>query len=247
MALWIPADDVLLADGSGVEELTHERVIAFGDEFDEGFMGGLGLLGHVGGDVFDAGASVASDFVVVGLHLDQIDDALEGFFRADGELDGDDVASEGAGERLHDALEVGALAVHAGADDDARQGERIGEVPDLLGNHLDAGDGIDDDKGGIDGGHGQFGLMHEHVEAGRVDDVELVLAPLDGGERGGDGHLAGDLFFVVIGDGGAVIDASQARRGACGVKQGRNKRGFARVRVAYDGHVADVVTFVGLH
>ena len=74
-------DDVLLADGSGVEELAHELVIAFGDEFDEGLVRGLGLLGHVGGDVFDAGAAVAADLVVVGLHLDQIDDALEGFFR----------------------------------------------------------------------------------------------------------------------------------------------------------------------
>ena len=87
----------------------------------------------------------------------------------------------------------------------------FGEVPDLLGDDLDAGDRIDDDEGGIDGGDGQLGFMHEHVEAGSVDEVDLGLAPLDGGERGGDGHLAGDFFFVVIGGGGAVIDPAEPR------------------------------------
>jgi hypothetical protein len=66
----------------------HERVIAFGDEFDQGLVRGLGLLGHVGGNVFDAGAAVAADFVVVGLHLDQIDDALEGFLEPMGSWTG---------------------------------------------------------------------------------------------------------------------------------------------------------------
>ena len=240
-------DDVLLGDGSGVEELAHQLVIAFGDEFDEGFVRGFGLLGHVGGDLFDAGASVAADLIVVGLHLDEIDDALEVLFGSDGELDGDDVAAEGGGERLHDALEVGALAVHAGADDDAGQVEFFGKVPDLLGDDLDAGDRIDDDERGIDGGQGQLGFMDEHVEAGSIDEVDLGFAPLDGGERGGDGHLPGDFFLVVVGDGGAVIDPAEPGRAAGGEEQGRDKRGFAGVGVADDSHVADILTFVGLH
>ena len=240
-------DDVLLADGSGIEELAHEFVIAFGDQFDESFMRGLGLLGHVGGNVFDAGAAVAADLVVVGLHLDEIDDALEVLFGSDGELDGNDVAAKGGGERVHDALEVGALAVHAGADDDAGKVEFVGEVPDLLGDDLDAGDRVHDDESGIDGGDGQFGFMNEHVEAGSIDEVDLGFAPLDGGERGGDGHLPGDFFLVVIGGGGAVIDPAKPGSAAGGEQQGRDKRGFAGVGVANDSHVADILTFVGLH
>ena len=194
-------DDVLLGNGSGIEKLAHQFVIAFGDEFDESFMRGFGLLGHVGGNVFDAGAAVAAHLIVVGLHLDQIDDALEVLFGSDGELDGNDVTAKGGGERFHDALKIGALAVHAGADDDAGKTEFVGEVPDLLGDDLHAGDRIDDDERGIHGGDGQLGFMDEHVEAGSIDEVDLGFSPLDGGEGGGDGHLPGDFFFVVIGGG----------------------------------------------
>jgi len=198
-------DDVLLGNRPGIEELTHQFVIAFGDQFDEGLMCGLGLLGHVGGDIFDAGAAVAAHLIVVGLHLDQIDDALKVLFGSDGELDGNDVTAKGRGERFHDALKVGALAVHAGADDDAGQTEFIGEVPDLLGDDLHAGDRIHDDERGTHGGDGQFGFMDEHVEAGSIDEVDLGFSPLDGGEGGGDGHLPGDFFFVVIRRGRSVI------------------------------------------
>ena len=240
-------DDVLLADSSGLEEFAHQLVIAFGDQLDQGLVGCLGLLGQAGGDLFDAGAPIAADLIVVGLHLDQIDDALEGLLGPDGELDGDDGASEGGGERLHHALEVRALTVHAGADDHARQLEILGVAPNLLRDHLDAGDRIDHDQRGIHDRQGELGLVHEHVEAGGVDEVDFDLVPLDRGERSGDGHLAGDLFLVVVGRGAAVIHAAQARRAAGGEEKGRDQRSFAGVGVADDGHIADVCTFVGFH
>ena len=222
-------DDVLFGDGALVEELLHQRVIAFGNQFHQPLVRGLGLLGHVGGDGADRRLAVAAHLVGVGLHLHQVDDAGEALFGADGQLHRNDGASKGGGERFHHAVEVGALAVHAGADDDARQRELVVVMPNALGHDLDAADRVDHDQGGFDRGHGHLGFMDEHVEAGSVDEVDLGLAPLDEGGGGGDGHRARDFFFVVIGDGGAFIDPAEALGGAGGEKHGRGERGFARM------------------
>ncbi len=62
------------------------------------------------------------------------------------------------------------------------------------------------------------GVVHEHVEAGGIEEIDLGFLPLDGGDGGGDGQLAVDLFLVVIGDGVAFVDPGQAAGGACRVK-----------------------------
>ena len=115
------ADDVLFGDGALVEELFHQRVVAFGDQLDQPLVRGLGLLGQVVGNRSDLRLAVAAHLVGVGLHLHQVDDAGEALLRADRQLHRNHGAAEGVGQRLHHAIEVGAVAVHAGADDGARQ------------------------------------------------------------------------------------------------------------------------------
>ena len=139
-----PANNMFLADGALVEELFHEHVVAFGDQFHQALVRGFGLLRHVLGNGADGGFAVATHFVGVGMHLHQVDDAGETLLRADGQLHRDDGAAEGGGQRLHHAVEVGAVAVHAGADDHARKGKLIAIIPDTLGDDLDAADGIHD-------------------------------------------------------------------------------------------------------
>ena len=77
--------------------------------------------------------------------------------------------------------------------------------------------------------------------------VDLGLAPLDDGRGGRDRHAARDFFLVVVGDGVAFIDASEALRGPGGKKHGGCERGFARVRMPNQGDVSDVSAFVSLH
>ena len=120
----------------------------------------------------------------------------------------------------------------------------VGILPDALGNDLDAADGVDHDQRGFDGGQRHLGFVDEHVEAGRVDEVDLGFAPLHHGGGGGERHAARDFFFVVIGDGGAFVHAAQALGGAGGEQHGGYERGFARVRVPDQGDVADVCAFV---
>ena len=80
------ADNVLLGDGALVEELFHQHVVAFGNQFHQALVRGLGLLGHVVGNRSDLGLAVAAHLVGVGLHLHQVDYAGEALLRADGQL-----------------------------------------------------------------------------------------------------------------------------------------------------------------
>ena len=51
--------------------------------------------------------------------------------------------------------------------------------------------------------------------------ASVLRAP---GAAGGNSHLAGDFFFVVVGRGGAVVDAAEAGRGSGGAEHGGHQR-----------------------
>ena len=138
-----------------------------------------------------------------------------------------DRPSESRGERFHDTVEVGALAVRPSAHNYARQRELVVVIPNALGHHFHATDRVHHDQGGFHRRDDHLGFVDEHVEAGRVDQVDLGLAPLDKCGGGGDGHGPRDLFFVVIGDGGAFIDPAEALRGAGSEEHRRCERSFA--------------------
>ena len=73
-------------------------------------------------------------------HRDQVDDAGEPRLRANGDLKRREPALQALLERLERAEEVGALPVEAVDHDHAREAVLVGELPDLLGLDLDAGD-----------------------------------------------------------------------------------------------------------
>ena len=213
-------DDVLFVDGALLEELLHELVVALGHQFDQALVRGLGLFFHVGGNRADLRLAVAAHLVGVGVHLDQVDDAGKALLRAHGQLNGNHGAAEGGGQRIHHAGKVGALAVHASADDGARQQKLVGIVPDALGHDFHAADRVHHDQRAVHRGQHHLGFVDEHVEAGSIDQVDLGFAPLHDGRGGRDRHAARDFFLVVVGDGVAFIDAAEALRGPGGKKHG---------------------------
>ena len=155
--------------------------------------------------------------------------------------------AEGVGQGFENALGVGAIAVHAAGDDQARRLIFLAIVPHALGDDFHAGHAVHDHDGRVHYRQHQFGFVDEHVEARSIDDIDFRLAPLHVGQAGRNGHLAGDFFLVIIGGGGAVVHAAQALVRARRIQHGGNQRGLACVSVSNHRNVADVRAFVSLH
>ena len=244
-------DEVLLGDGALGEVLFHQLVFAFGDQFDQRFVGGLGRLGEAGGNFGDLAAAVAVGRVVEGLHGDQVDDAVKTVGVGDGQLDGDAGAAPALVQIVDEGAEAAAAAgfgvVHLVDDHEAGNVGFFGEPPDALGDGLDAVLGVDHDGGRFDGKQGGAGFVGEHVEAGGVDEVDFGALPLGEGDGVVHGGAAGDFFFVVGGDGRAVFDAALGGGHFGGMQQSGNQGGLAAVRMPHYSYVADLTSLVRFH
>jgi hypothetical protein len=98
-------DKVLFGDGALLEVLLHQLVFAFGDQFDQRFVAGLGVGGYTGGNFAgDLTAAVAAGGVIESLHGDQVDYAVKALRVGDGQLDG----NTGAAPAVLNIVEQGA-------------------------------------------------------------------------------------------------------------------------------------------
>ena len=98
---------------------------------------------------------------------------LNSCLRADRELEGRHLVPEGGHELVERRLEVGAFAVELVHEDRARQVLLHGELPRVLGLHLDAVDGGDHDDHGVRGADRRAHVADEVGGAGRVEHVDL--------------------------------------------------------------------------
>ena len=123
-------EQLFLRQAALIEEALHQRVVALGDLLDELLAPVVGLGFQLRGDVDRLVLARAVGRVLPGLHRHEVDDAGEVFLLADRQLDGDDVLAELLLQRVERARERGALAVHLVDDDEPRQLELLGELPD---------------------------------------------------------------------------------------------------------------------
>ncbi len=86
-------------------------------------------------------------FVLVGLHVDEVDDAADVLLGPDRDLGGDGVRAEGGLEGVERPEEVGPLAVEHVHEHHAGDVELGGALPEALRRDLDAHDGVDDEDG----------------------------------------------------------------------------------------------------
>ena len=88
-------------------------VIVFSDAFDELGMEGLRLFLQVGGNLFHFILGAHGFIVPVdGFHIDEIDDAFEGCFLSDWNLDGNRAGIETFADGIDGMFKVGAHLVH---------------------------------------------------------------------------------------------------------------------------------------
>ena len=90
------------------------------------------------------------------------------------------IDSEGAAERIERAREVGVLAIHLVDERQTGQVALVAVGPRHLRADLGSGHAVYADQRRFDDAHRAFGFAGEIRIPGRVEDVELVVLPLDG-------------------------------------------------------------------
>jgi len=180
----------LLDRGVALEGGFHEDIVEHRRGLDELLAVPLGVGLEVGGDlgVTEVHAAVAVE--VDGLHLEEVDDALELVLETDGEGHEDRVEAELLGELGLDLEGVGARAVALVDEGDAGNmvalelavdGDRLG---------LDAADRAEDEDSPVEDAEGTLDFDGEVDVAGGVDQVDRDILPGHVGRGGLDGDAA---------------------------------------------------------
>ena len=176
----------------------------------------------------------------VGAHVEDVDDPGQLVLAADRQLDGDAARRKLLLHLTERAEEVGALPVEHVDEEDARDPELVGALPDPSRPDLDAHDAAEHEQRPLDDAERAARLALKARVAGDVDEVELPVLPLRVRERERDRHPPLLLVVVPVGDRRARLDRAEAVRLARLEEQRLDERGLTRASVADDGDVADL-------
>ena len=122
--------------------------------------------------------------VDVGLVRDQVDHPRERLLRPDRDVHRDSLAAKRPDDRIDRARERGVLAIQLVHHEQSRQVESLGVAPRLLGLHLDPGDAVHDQQRAVHHPQHRLGVRDEGAIAGRIDEVQLDLLPLQVAQGG---------------------------------------------------------------
>ncbi len=246
--------DLFLGEVALFQVLVHQLFGRFGSGLDHLLAPFLGGLRQVGRDLFVVELHALGGFVPDdGLHLEQIDHALETFLGADRDHDGHGVGLQAQAHLVIDLEEVGAGTVHLVDEREAGHLVLVGLAPDGFRLGLHATHGAIDHAGTVQHAHGTLHLDGEVHVAGGVDDVEAVLGvghvhalPEAGRGGGRDRDAALLLLLHPVHGRSAVVHFADlvvhtrveqdtfSRRGLASVDVGRD----TDVAVALDGSLA---------
>jgi hypothetical protein len=230
-----------VGDLLALEVALHEVLVDLGDLVHELLAVLLGDRLQLVGDRDLAAVVAAFAGVLVGLHVDEVDHAADVVLGADRDLGGDDVRAEGGLQRLERAEEVRALAVEHVHVDEAGDVELGGALPQALRRDLDAHHRVDHEHRGLADAQRAEGVGDEAGLARRVEEVDLAVHPLERGQGRRDGHLAGLLVGVVVGDRRSLGDRPEPVRRPRLEQQRLVQRGLAAATMADERDVPDAV------
>ena len=166
-------------------------------------------------------------------------DAAEVLLGAERQLEDDRVRRAGArGSGATTRVEVGADAVHLVDEGDARHAVAVGLAPHRLGLRLDAAHAAEHRDRAVEHAQAALDLDGEVDVAGRVDDVDAVVAPEAGGGGGGDGDAALLLLHHPVHGRGALVDLADLVADAGVEEDALGRRGLAGIDVGHDADVA---------
>ncbi len=178
------------------------------------------VFGHVGGHIDGGGSSAVID---VRLIPEEVGHSMERRSFADRQLDRRHARPELRPEFVESSFKGGIVPIELVDEHHARQLQLLGGQPIMLGAGFDAIGSTHDEHGQVDRRHGRQHVAFEVGHPGRVDQVDLVALPLDGGNRQVDGHLVGLFFVTEVRDRIAIFDPSKAGDDPGPVQQGFNQ------------------------
>jgi hypothetical protein len=229
-ALLERVDDLVVCDLLAFEIALHQRLGVLRDLVHELLAV---LLREVGEIVRDGDLGAVAVVVGVGLHVHEVDQAAQLVLGADRDLGGHDMGPEGLLERVQRAEEVGSLAVEHVHVDESRHVQLLRALPQPARGDLDAHHAVDDEDRGLGYAQRPERVGDEAGLAGRVDQVDLHVAPFERGERRGDGHAAGLLVLVGVRDRRTVSHRAEPGRRSRFEQQGLVQRRLPAPSVAY--------------
>ena len=200
-----------------------------------------GQISHIRGNLFLT--HILTQIVIEDecLHLDQIDDASEVFFRADRQLDGNRVTLEAIVHHLQDIEEIGTHHVHLVDIDKTRDMIFVSLSPYSLGLRFHAAFGAEHCHRPIKHAQGAFDLNSEVDVARRVNNIDTSSLPEAGGCSGRDR----DATFLLLRH---PVHRSSAFMGLTksvvdtGVEQDTlSRRGLACIDVSHDANISRIL------
>ena len=160
---------------------------------------------------------------------------------ADGQLDRHRMGAEPVDHRLDRGEEVGAGAVHLVHEGDARNAVALGLAPDRLGLRLDAGDRVEDGDRAVEDAQASLHLDRKVHVAGRINNVDAIVAPRRRRRRRRDRDAALLLLRHPVHRRRALVDLAHLVGAAGVVEDPLGRRRLARVDVGHDPDVPDAV------
>ena len=173
------------------------------------------------------------------LAVEHVDDAFQGAAAAERVGQHHRPRAQAGAQLLEHARDVGAGAVGLVDEHQARHAVARRLAPHRLGLGLDAGDGAEHRHRPVEHAAAALHLGGEVDVAGRVDEVEVVVAPRHGGDRRLDGDALLAFEGIVIHGGGAVVDLAHLVDAAGQEQDAFADRGLAAVDVGDDAEVAE--------
>ena len=140
--------------------------------------------------------------------------------------------------RADRVVEIGADAVHLVDEADARHAVFVGLAPDGFRLRLHAGDGVKQRNGAVEHAQTALHLGRKIDVAGRIDDVDLIVAPEAGGGGGGDRNAALLLLLHVVHRRRAFVHLSHPMQTAGVIENALGRGRLAGIDVSRDTDIA---------
>ena len=214
-------------------------LVVIGERLDHLVAISGGLLFQVGRNVSDA--IFRAETILVPderLLIDQIDQPGEFLLGANRQMQQQRRGFQLVAHFLHDALELGADAIHLVDERDARHAVLVGLAPHGLGLRLDPADRAEDCDRAVEHAEAALDFNREIDVSRRVDNIDAVVAPETGGRRRRDRDSALLLLHHPVHRRGAFMHLADFVVDAGVEEHALGSGGFAGIDVSHDADIA---------